>query len=237
MDKYIKAELHIHSYLSPCASMEMSPKNIIAKVKEKEIKLMVLCDHNSALNCPAMEALAKEAKIGFIAGIEITTQEEVHVVSLFRDTKTAVEFGNYIYQHLPEINNQPEKTGKQLQVNNKGDILAEVAKYLNSAIDISLAQLTSQVHHLKGLVIPAHIDRPSYGLMEVLGILPNLPFDALEISANFYKNNKCHDKKYQELLKNYFCYQSSDAHFLDDIGRNSIQLSTENEIYKLLASS
>ena len=45
-----KADMHIHSVLSPCGDIEMSPSAIVAQAKAKGLDIIGLTDHNSTLN-------------------------------------------------------------------------------------------------------------------------------------------------------------------------------------------
>ena len=44
------ADLHIHTCLSPCGDLEMSPRNIIQKAEEKGLDVIAITDHNSTRN-------------------------------------------------------------------------------------------------------------------------------------------------------------------------------------------
>ena len=212
----LKADLHIHSCLSPCGSLEMSPSNIVKKAKEQGLELIALTDHNSALNSPPTATLCKKAGIKFIPGIEVTSKEGVHLVLLFPEITKALAFSDLLYEKLPNINNIPTKFGDQLKVDECELIIKTIPKLLTSAVDISISELVKLVHQQKGLIIPAHIDRPAYGIINTLGFLPDDDFDNIEFSPHFQENQK---HTYQECLKrfpNY--YQSSDAHFLNEIG-------------------
>jgi PHP family Zn ribbon phosphoesterase len=212
----------------------MSPENIINKAVEKEIQVLALTDHNSALNCKPLAELAEQKDIIFLSGMEVTTREEVHIICLFDNINAALELGELIYSRMASVKNDPLKSGDQLQVNGKGEILTEIDKYLNLAADISIQELEQAVHQLNGLLIAAHIDRPAYGIIETLGFLPDVNFDALELSASFYDRGLEKNEKYRALLKTYHCYQSSDAHYLQDIGRNSVRIKPGDPIFKYL---
>ena len=49
----IKTDLHIHSALSPCADVAMTPEAVVRAAAEAGLELIALTDHNSARNCPA----------------------------------------------------------------------------------------------------------------------------------------------------------------------------------------
>ena len=88
----IRADLHIHSCVSPCADLEMSPRAIAERAKEKGLDLVALTDHNTSLNCPAFKANCDELGLWSVYGMEVTSSEEAHLVCLFEDVATALEF-------------------------------------------------------------------------------------------------------------------------------------------------
>src|SRR5574344_116510 len=101
----IKADLHIHSCLSPCGSLQMSPKKIVEVLKANDIRLAAITDHNSSLNCPSFASLCKKEGIQALFGMEVQTAEEIHVLALFNPLEIALAFSNFIYAHLPAIKN------------------------------------------------------------------------------------------------------------------------------------
>ena len=89
----ILADLHNHSCLSPCASLEESPRLIARLARERGLDLVALTDHNSALNCPAFAECCRREGIAPLFGIEACSVEEVHVLCLFGAVEGALEFG------------------------------------------------------------------------------------------------------------------------------------------------
>jgi len=214
MLKTMKADLHIHTCLSPCAELEMSPLAIAEQAKIKEIDILGICDHNSAENVPAVMKAARKLKINVLPGLEITSQEEVHILALFDELEPAFKLQEIIYDNLPGENDE-EVFGMQVVVNEKGEVLHFNNKLLIGASTLSIEEVTQLIHSLNGLVIASHIDREGFSLISQLGFIPkNLNLDALEISPLI---------TYEEALKkfkpNFPLTRSSDAHFLKDIGQ------------------
>jgi 3',5'-nucleoside bisphosphate phosphatase len=173
-------DIHIHSCLSPCGSLEMSPRTIVREAVEKEMDLIALTDHNCGRNLLSFSRLSRKAGIGAIFGLEVTSLEEVHVLCLFPEAETGAEFGRYIESLLPAIPNSPDLLGDQVFVDTADFIEGEVEISLMQAADISLDQLQIEVKRWGGLFIPAHIDRPSFSLTSQLGFIPDMNYDALE---------------------------------------------------------
>ncbi len=207
----IKADLHIHSTVSPCATLLMSPKNIVSVAKAKGLSLVALTDHNCTRNCPAFFSLCKRENLFCLGGAEVTTVEECHVLCLFDNLKIIMEFGQYVESRLPDVPNQRDLFGDQVYVNDQEEILGSVEKYLGNATSISVSELCRAVHERGGIIIPAHVDRPVFGMIAQLGFIPQEPFDALEI----YRNNKSAAIGAEE---KYPLISNSDSHMPDEVG-------------------
>jgi hypothetical protein len=228
MNKY-RADLHIHTVLSPCGDLEMSPANIIAKALEKGLDIIGITDHNSTRHCKLMRELAEAAGIYVLMGAEVTTREEVHCLTFFENDDQLSEFQAYLEKHLPLIPNNVEKFGYQVVVDANEQIIDEIEFLLISALDQSIEQVEKKVHSLGGIFIPAHIDRPSYSIISQLGFIPDdLLIDGIEISANckiqsvipfLGKQNE------RTIIRN------SDAHYLENIGKAFSVFEMEHRTY------
>jgi len=215
----LKCDLHIHSCLSPCGSLDMSPSEIVRLAAVKKLDVIAIADHNSALNAPALEALCRSRNITPLFAIEATSSEEFHSLCLFPDSDRAVQFGRDLYRSLLSRPNIPEKFGDQVYVDENDEILGELDKYLTGgALPFSSDQLLKQVHDLGGLFIPAHIDRAAFSISSQLGFIPPDPYDALEVTT------------YPPTLDTgtipLIC--SSDAHYPEDIGKRFFYLQAES---------
>jgi predicted metal-dependent phosphoesterase TrpH len=209
-----KADLHIHTCLSPCTELDMSPKGILTAAKKKEIDIIGICDHNSSENSLAVINAAKKMNINVFPGMEVTSREEVHVLALFDEIENALKIQKFIYKNLPGENDE-KAFGMQVVVNEKEEVLGFNNKLLIGATTIPLEEVIRLIHSLSGIAIASHIDRESFSIIGQLGFIPdNLELDALEISPNVtFKEAKI---KYP---KNYPITCSSDAHYPDDIGK------------------
>ena len=76
-------DLHIHSCLSPCGDDDMTPANLVGMAAIKGLDVIALTDHNSCANCPAAVYHGENYGVTVIPGMELTTEEEVHVICLF----------------------------------------------------------------------------------------------------------------------------------------------------------
>lgn len=212
-----RADLHIHSLLSPCGSLDMSPARIIHEAKEKKLDIIALTDHNSTRQAGLVKKLGKDADIMVLTGAEVNTREEVHCLCLFGDEDSTSTFQQYLDEHLPDEKNDVGIFGDQVVVDEKELIIYSEKRLLISALRAGISQIEKKVHQLNGLFIPAHIDRPFSGILDRMGFVPeNLSYDALELSFRMSKNEIC--RLHPELKGNLFLH-SSDAHFPKDIGR------------------
>ena len=215
----IKADLHLHSCLSPCGDLSMSPKTIAATLAERGVRLAALTDHNTALNCPAFACACRDCNIIPLFGLEAQGREECHILCLFADSESALLLGQEIYDRMPPVMNIPEKTGDQVYVDENEDILGEVDKYLITSADIGLEDLSQRVIDLGGIVIPAHVDRPSFSLTSQLGFIPDGPWSALEVVR---LPTALDTREYPLII-------SSDAHFPEHIARRAFDLDVADE--------
>jgi hypothetical protein len=211
-----RADLHIHTCLSPCAELEMSPRGIIRTASEKEIDILGVCDHNSAENVPAMRDAAKPFRISVLAGMEVTSQEEVHVLGLFDSLDSALGLQEIVYAHLPGENDE-DVFGLQPVVNEQGEILRFNEKLLIGATTLALEEVVSLIRSHGGLAIASHIDREGFSIIGQLGFIPEgLPLDALETSPAMPVETA--RQKFGSRLP---LTPASDAHRLEEIGRAS----------------
>jgi len=218
------ADLHNHSCLSPCGSLELSPKRLLELGAAKGLKLMALTDHNSSLNCPAFAKLSSQYGIIPVYGMEATTSEEVHVLCLFSALDACMAFNEYAYSILTPFLNNPEKTGDQVYVDEDDNIEGEVEYYLISPLDLSIDNIGGKVAEFGGIVIPAHVDRPAFSMTSQLGIVVGGPWSALECIRIPPMANGQPVSTLQYPLTT-----SSDAHFSEHVGRRPFELNITAE--------
>jgi 3',5'-nucleoside bisphosphate phosphatase len=176
----VLADLHNHSCLSPCASLEESPSLIARIAAERGLDLVALTDHNSALNCPAFAEACRDEGIAPLFGLEACSLEEVHVLFLFGRVGEAVDFSEALRVLLPALPYDPEKLGDQVVVDAEENVLDLPDYYLGTALSIGFDELCAEGARRGALVIPAHVDRPMFSVSSQLGFLPPGPYDAVE---------------------------------------------------------
>lgn len=226
--KHYRADFHIHTVLSPCASLDMSPINIINKAKEKKIDIIGITDHNSTKQCRITKEIGEKNGIYVVCGAEITTKEEIHCLTFFEDLSRLDDFQKFIDEIQPNIKNDVQRFGYQLIVDEAENVLEEEDISLFSALNVSIDELADVVHKLGGLFIPAHIDRQRFSLISQLGFVPfDIDADAFEISKNTSREKMIEQFPY---LEKFSFINNSDSHFLDTVGEtfNLLQLEEIN---------
>ncbi|MDR0993795.1 MAG: PHP domain-containing protein [Verrucomicrobiota bacterium] len=216
-----RCDFHIHSCLSPCASLEMSPSAIVRAALDAGLDAIALTDHNSALNAPALEAVCRREGLSALFGMEITTVEEIHCIALFDSPEAALGLSSDLYDYLPDFQNIPEKLGDQPVVDEEENILELVPRYLGNATRLPFSRLPSLVEEYGGLFWPAHIDRPSNSVLSQLGRLPPGSGPILEISPHHTADMQAAYGRDHTLVS------FSDAHFLDNIGESLTEIEVE----------
>ncbi len=234
--QWFKADLHIHTVLSPCGGLDMSPVNIIRKALEKELDIIAVTDHNSTRHCRSAMEIGRKAGIKVIPGAELNTKEEIHCLALFENLEQADEFQLYIDENLAVIQNNAAIFGPQYLVDDHENILEEESRLLVAALQKGIEEVTMEIHRLGGLAIPAHINRPYNSLFSQLGYLSeDLQADALEIGLQ--KANPDFLAAHPETAR-FPLLHNSDAHTLESIGsRQTVFLMEEasfKEIKKVL---
>lgn len=213
MLRLIKTDLHLHTCLSPCAELQMSPRKIAALAKERKIDIIAICDHNSAENVPAVIEAGRKISLKVIPGMEVTTREEVHLLALFSKLESVFELQEKIYSHLPGENN-PDFYGWQIVANENDEVLSFNQRLLIGATTLTLEETINLIHSLGGLAIASHIDRQGFSLLGQLGFIPpGLPLDALEISPRL-----SFEEAKKKFVYSYPLVAFSDAHKPEDIG-------------------
>ncbi|MFA6309313.1 MAG: PHP domain-containing protein [Clostridia bacterium] len=208
-------DLHIHTALSPCSDIEMTPNNIINMAKLKGLDIIAITDHNSAQNCHAVIECSKDSDVLVVPGMEIETKEEIHVVCLFPECKAAIEMQNFITPYLPNLKNIIEIFGEQLLFDENDNVVNKEDRMLITAVNLSINEVFKKVRELGGAAIPAHVDRNSYSIISNLGMIPNdLNVRYLELSKSCAAEDFLSDNP---ILKKYKIIKSSDAHYLGDI--------------------
>lgn len=215
--KIYKADLHIHTCLSPCSEWEMSPKRIVEICEKKQMDMIAVCDHNSVENAGAVMRAGNQKGICVLPGMEVCSKEEVHILTIFKELDHADDMQTYVYNHLQGENN-PELFGYQIVALETDEVVCENPKMLISATQLGIDEIIEKAHSLNGLCIASHVDRTMFGIIGQLGFIPpDLPLDAIEISSKMTIDEA---KTRIPGISQLSIIQSSDAHSPENIGKS-----------------
>ncbi len=213
----ILADLHNHSCLSPCGSLDLSPSVLARKARERGIGLLALTDHNSALNCAAFGQACRREGLIPLFGIEACSVEEVHILCIFGTEGEALDFGRSLRDILPDLPYDPEKLGDQVVVDVDENVLDLPDYYLGAALSASFDELCAAAGAAGALVIPAHVDRPMFSVGSQLGFLPPGAYAAVESMR----------KPELRLCLDLPVISGSDAHHPEHVGRRPFLMETD----------
>ena len=228
----MKADLHVHTVLSPCGDLDMSPRAIITAARQRGIDLIGITDHNSTLQAGVAMEVGRAAGIAVLPGVEVTTREEVHCLAFFPAGTQLESFQCFLDRYLPVIPNDPARFGYQVVVDADERILHEEERLLISAIDRGIEEVERVVHELDGIFIPAHVDKCRDSIFSQLGFIPSsLVCDALEVSARV---SPAKFLASMPLVHPLAIIQSSDAHYLQDVGKVYTTLSPRDDSFEAI---
>ena len=227
MNKYFY-DLHIHSCLSPCADNDMTPENIAGMASLNGLNIVALTDHNTTKNCRAFFAAARRYGIVPIAGMEMTTAEDVHVVALFPTLESAENFEEEYRKYRILYKNRKDIFGDQLIYGEDDELIGEEEDLLLNASTLSIEESVKLVRSFGGAAFPAHIDREENGIISALGALPEEPhFDCIEMRDR----EKIGEYTEKYGLEGKMILVDSDAHYLWDIHEAENYVMLEDEPY------
>jgi PHP family Zn ribbon phosphoesterase len=229
-----RADLHVHTCLSPCGDLQMSPQKITARLLKEGVDIVAICDHNSAENVHAVARAAEAKRVAVLPGMEVCTREEAHVLAIFENEESAFSLQSLVYRHLSG-KNDPDVFGLQVVANELDEVVRLEDRLLIGAVDLPIDQIVREIHRLRGLAIASHIDKESYSVIGQLGFIPStLEFDALELSSHI-DEKQAHERfsDYQSMI----FIRNSDAHFLDDVGKNTSEYLLGEPTFKEIAKA
>jgi len=182
--KRLRTDLHIHSCLSPCGELTMSPRRIVKEALAKGLDIIALCDHNTAENAAAAVRAAAGTGLAVLPGMEITSEEEVHILAIFESMDDLLPLQGEVFRKLPKIASKKKFIKDQVIVNEDDEVMGFSRQCLLAATRLNVYEIVELVHDHGGIAIASHIDREAFGLISQLGFIPSdLGVDAFEVSA------------------------------------------------------
>ena len=164
----------------------MIPPLITERSQRLGLGLIAITDHNACYNAEAVMKAAAGTGLHVLPGMELQTVEEVHMLCLFDTMAQCQKWQDEVCQKLPPLQNKEEVFGSQFVVDATGEWIRTEGRLLATSTEMTLEEVATKVHLLGGVVIPAHVDRPSFSLFSNLGFLPDhLQVDAMEVTSRF----------------------------------------------------
>ena len=211
--KNFRADLHVHTVLSPCADVAMIPPLIVQSALEHKIDMIAITDHNSSANVRSVQKAAEGTNLTVLPGMEVQSREDVHLLALFENLDALETWQEQVNNALPDLPNQPGFFGEQFVVDETGDFIRDETRLLLTATCFSIDEIFERVASLGGLVVPAHVERFSFGLFPTLGLISEKwHLLALEISRHITPEKAI---ALFPALRNYELIQDGDVHQLD----------------------
>ncbi len=208
-------DLHMHSCLSPCGDMDMTPNNLVNMAKLLGLDVIALTDHNTSLNCEAAMKVGEQVGLLVIPGMELTTAEDIHAVCLFPTLEKALAFSEYVDRNRIKVRNKPEIYGRQVIMNENDEEIGEIEHLLLPGSFIGMYDTYRKAQEFGGICYPAHIDRDSLSILSVLGeIDPYCGFRTAEL-ADISKLGELREK--HPILDHMNIITCSDAHYLENM--------------------
>ena len=228
------ADLHLHSVLSPCAERTMTPRALVQSALHAGLAVIALTDHHAAGNAEAILAAAEESGLWAIPGMEVQTREEVHLLCYFPDLPSLIAWEQAVWRDLPDRPNDERFFGPQEVCSVDGRVTGRCERLLLTSVCRSVEQVYQAVTERGGICLPAHVDRPGFGLLPQLGLVPPVfpPERPLEISPR---------GKADDVLRLFALpprtrfFSSSDAHRLHEIGCRPALLRVEGASWEEFA--
>lgn len=206
-------DFHLHSCLSPCGDEDMTPGNIAGMAVVNGLDMIALTDHNTCKNCPAFLKIANDYGLLALPGMELTTQEEVHVLCLFAKLSDAMAFDSYVEERMIPFPNNEEIFGRQIIRDEQDEICGSLPNLLINATSIGFDDVYDAVTQFHGIMIPAHLDKTTTSLLSNLGFVPEgSRFTCFELKNldNLHRVREAHP-----YLRGCNVVSSSDAHYLE----------------------
>ncbi len=214
----LRADLHIHTCLSPCATLDMTPRKIVQRSLERGLHIIGITDHNSAENAGAVMAAARGTRLTVVPGMEITTSEEVHILGLFGSVDAAIAMQEQVYERLQPGKNDEDLFGIQVIANAWDEVEGISERLFIGAVAMGIHEAVEAIHRLRGMAVAAHVDRQAFSILGQLGFIPDdLALDALEISGRIPLRGA---RTAVAGVQDFPLITASDAHDLTDIGKS-----------------
>jgi len=129
----------------------MIPPFIVQKALEIGLNLIAITDHNASENVPAVIKAAEGSDLTVLPGMELQTEEEVHVLCLFDSMDQLNKLQELVDETLPDVKNNVEFFGEQFIVDHTGEFIRRKERLLINSTQLSFDEafhaVTKLVYH------------------------------------------------------------------------------------------
>ena len=233
----LRADLHIHTCLSPCGELSMSPRAVVERARAAGLDIIAVTDHNTTENAAAVVEAARGTGLAVLPGIELTTAEEAHLLGLFDPGADLGRFQEEVFRNLPDVPEKRKYVEDQVVVDADDYVTGFSPRCLFGATLFSVQEAVGLIHGHGGLAVASHVDRESFSIVSQLGFIPpGLGLEAVEVSPRLSPDEA---RRQFGLSDGLPIVRFSDAHKPEEIGAASTDLLVEgpglDEIRRALA--
>lgn len=209
----------------------MIPPLIVQKALELNIDIIAITDHNASANVSAVQKAAQGTTLKVLPGMEVQSREDVHLLCLFETLNDLEVWQSVVDESMPDTINHPEFFGEQYIVDEQGEYIRTEPRLLLTSTRFSIDEIFERVNALGGLVIPAHVERTTYGLFPTLGLVSDQwPILGFEISRHTTPEQA---RMNFPSIGSYPLIQNGDVHRLDEFIGSTIFMIEEPTIKEI----
>jgi PHP family Zn ribbon phosphoesterase len=196
----------------------MGAREIVSRARERGIDVIAVTDHNTCDNYDAVAGCAG-GNPAVLPGLEVQTEEDIHVVTVFPGTGTAGKFKEWLWRKMPPVKNDPEAFGYQVVIDANNDIVRMEDTLLIQGAGYDVDTVVSHAKSMGAITVLAHVDRPAFSYTAVLGPFPeDYPVDAIELSCRLDSGSA---GEWRRRYSSRTFVRSSDSHSLDTMSREN----------------
>lgn len=173
-------DLHVHSVLSPCADVLMTPNNILNMASLKGLDILAVTDHNSLKQQSVIAEIARSFSFLLVFGVEIHVREGYHVLVYLKTLADALRLDQELETRLDQTAVPAPYEGTARLTDLEDFVIGELPYPTSRPLSMSLLDLVRVLESYDHIRFFAHVDRPI-----PLGRIPvgAVPMNGIELSS------------------------------------------------------